>query len=370
MQHSLREETSIMRLIDTGFTLAERELLEQALGADQNVLWYGRPVGALRIGVHASGMIVGAIFGIGMWHLGCTVWSGAGEGVGVSRIILTCFMLPFVIASISMLLSPWIARRRRRRTAYVLTRSHALVLVPERFGRMKLSSYEVRPDMVLRREVLKDGSGSLVFDCTEVQGKNGTHRVEYGFLEVPDVQRVEALLEELMLGRSMPESSSLSDEKIAEEPEKSGLGWISMSVFTLVGTALLVFSAWLAFSCYTKAKTGERVEGVVVAMDYYHRNSRRSNEAPVFLFTDHEGKEHRIRHNVSSNLPLWEIGEKVPLIYVPERSHPVIVDTFFGKYGFAFFVALFGVIIGGLGVGAICSSLSGKYRRRAGNAGA
>lgn len=334
-----------MKLIDTDFTLAEREQLEAAMGSDKTVLWAGRPVAkawsAESVMAVCSGVVASGILG----YMTATIWGGNCCNSLMPNLIFSCFLLPFWGVVLWQLLTPWRQLRRRRRTAYMLTAQQAVVLEPTWFGRQKLTAYPVQPGMVKEREVVPDGSGSLVFAYRVVHGKNGSRQIPQGFLNIPQVQQVTEILDSLAAGEYV-----LSDAAPAESAQqqaaggKSVVGVIFGCIFALAGIAMLVFSGGMISDSYQIVTDGVAVQGEVVSLKRERSSGRRGGSSyyPIFRFTAQDGQEYRVKHNQGSNPPAWKKGEKVELLYLPDEPEKAVPNTFWGKYGASVILVVMG----------------------------
>ena len=334
-----------MNLIDTDFSLAEREQLEAAMGSDKTVLWAGRPVekawSAESVMAVCSGVVASGILG----YMTATIWGGNCCNSLMPNLIFSCFLLPFWGVVLWQLLTPWRQLRRRRRTAYMLTPQQAVVLEPTWFGKQKMIAYPVLPGMVKEREVAPDGSGSLVFAYRVVHGKNGSRQLPQGFLNIPQVQQVTEILDSLAAGEYV-----LSDAAPAESGQqqaaggKSVIGVIFGCVFALAGLGALVCSGVTAVDSHQIVEGGITAQGEVVSLKRERSRGRRGGGSyyPVFRFTAQDGQEYRVKHNQGSNPPAWTKGEKVELIYLPDNPEKAVPNTFWGKYAVPFFLAIFG----------------------------
>lgn len=342
-----------MELIDTDLSLAEREQAEAAMGSDKQVLWFGRPVAKAWTLGSALSALSGAV-ACGFLGYVAHQFLGAGCKSDLTfNLIFCCFLTPFIIVALSQLLMPWRQLRRLRRTAYLLTAQQAMVLEPGWFGKRKLSIYPVQPGMVKEREVAPDGSGSLVFAYREVQGKHGTHRVQQGFLNIPQVQQMAELLDSLTAGESAPAETPQEAALSKPASGKKSLGGVIIGcVFALVGVGALVGAGVTAHTAYQVSADGFIAQGEVVSLKRERSSGRRGSRTsyyPVFRFTAQDGREYRVKHNQGSNPPAWKKGEKVELIYLPDNPETAVPNTFWGKYAVPFFLAIFGTAFSVMG---------------------
>ena len=97
-----------------------------------------------------------------------------------------------------MLSSPYWARRKARRSAYVLTDRRAILFTAGGRGSVTIRSFEPERLTDLRREQHADGSGDLVFAQDIRRDSDGDrHSTGVGFLAIREVKAVEELVRAL-----------------------------------------------------------------------------------------------------------------------------------------------------------------------------
>lgn len=354
----------VMQLIDTDLTLDEREQVETAMGSDKRVLWFGRPV----VKAWTVETTISSAFGLVAAAFLCPflaeLWSWVDAGGGyLFPALFACFLIPFVSGALALLTAPWRRQFRLRRTAYLLTPQRALALEPGRFGKRKLSAWTLHPGMVLEREVAADGSGSLVFAYREEQGKNGTHRKPVGFLHLPHVQEVAALLEEW--AAELPvQTESPQVEQGEPARRKSISGALFCAVFLLVGSGILVVAGTKAVNSLQLDVSGVTVPGEVVELGKEKDSEGSTVYYPVFRFTTQNGTEYCVKHDVGSSSPVWSMGEKTEMIYLPDKPKTARPNTFWSKYLASIALGIFGLVFASVGGLGIFCSLTGKFHRR------
>ncbi len=178
-----------MKLADTELNYQERLMVENNLMRDEEILWVGKPVPRL-----FSAANLGAFIFSLPWLGFIAFWTwGAAQGSA----IFACFSIPFWCVGIGLFCSPWWGVRRQKRTVYLVTNRRAMELYPGIFGSFKSHVWPLEPGMVKSCTVRKDGSGDLIMGYEERCGKHGTHTVPSGFMNVPEVRRVEQFLYDL-----------------------------------------------------------------------------------------------------------------------------------------------------------------------------
>jgi len=173
-------------------------LYDQELERGESTRWSGHP-NARRIALKALPVLLFAI----PWTAFALFWMAGAAGFKVPdfskpgiQTFFPLFGIPFVLIGLLMLSAPYWAWRGARRTGYFITDRRVIIIEKGWRG------FEVRTflpgqlgEMV--RTQRKDGSGDLVFDREYRHGKNGTQTVRIGFLGIPDVRQVEAIIRKL-----------------------------------------------------------------------------------------------------------------------------------------------------------------------------
>ena len=162
------------------------------LDADEEILWQGRPDGALSLkpeniplalfGMVFAGfalfwMIMAASAGGAFWSFGLIHFS-----VGIAMIIGPSF---------------WSAYRRRH-SWYTLTNTRAFIATDMKVQGRRLKSYPISRDTPLE---LIDGSPPTIQFATETrQGKNRPYQVAIGFERIIDARDVYEMMRDIQIG--------------------------------------------------------------------------------------------------------------------------------------------------------------------------
>ena len=194
------EVTDSMKLTDTELALCDREWVERVLQPGEEVLMVCKPQARLWRSEYSDG----ALFAI--------VWIAAVCGFSIvlvphvlaeafekpAGLLVLLFMLPFWLVSAVFISLPWLNRAVARRTIYLLTNRRAVVLAPNYLMRPTQTDYPLVPDMIQDVRVRPDGSGDVVLGYEECNTRHGTHLEPKGFMRVPQVQQVSAIVREYM----------------------------------------------------------------------------------------------------------------------------------------------------------------------------
>lgn len=178
-----------MKLADTDLSFADRQMVECNLMQKEEVLWVGKPIPRL----FSAGSLGAFIFSL-PWLAFISFWTFMAAQ---ASLIFAAFSIPFWCIGIGLFSSPWWGLRKQKRTVQVITNRRAMELYPGFFGSMKSHVWPLEPGMVKSCTVRKDGSGDLILGYETRHSKNGTHTVAQGFMNVPEVRRLEQFLYEL-----------------------------------------------------------------------------------------------------------------------------------------------------------------------------
>jgi len=135
------------------------------------------------------------------------------------------------------------------------------------------------------------------------------------------------------------------------------LFWIGF-IFASIGGILVTGAvlAWLADQRH--AASASSAPGIVVQLNL-QSGGNGATYAPVVDWTDASGKRHLLVSNIRSNPPAFERGEKVTVLYDPEKPSKATIDTFGQRFT--------GILIFG-GIGLVFALIGGPilylYMRR------
>ncbi len=184
-------------------TPRELESVRRCLLPGEEIYWGTRPVARFRHGenclLSVFLMAFASIFAYaalhGEWEPGTT---SGGAVVGDVLFMLFAFVVGGLGAA--LFLSPFFHHYRLRHTLYIITNRRALVVAP---GRSRTQAFELDDYMLRWRRVQKDAQGDLVFH--EEGGRESFSGV--GFLNLPDVQLAERMLNEALAARQQHSQS-------------------------------------------------------------------------------------------------------------------------------------------------------------------
>lgn len=245
------DELQTMKLGDMDLNKRDREWVERVLQPGEELLMVCKPQARLWRSEYAYGALFAAVW-IGMVALFTrfvvpTVLDEVAENPKVLFLLL--FMLPFWLVSLGVMMAPWRNRTVARRTLYLLTNRRAVVLKPTFLLIPTQADYPMESDMIRDIVVRADGSGDVVLGYVTHSTRNGTYDEPMGFMRVPHVERVAALLRKHMPaapplpepgagGGSRPFELSSDDDRPVEFPNV--LQVIVGCVFVFFGTTVVV----------------------------------------------------------------------------------------------------------------------------------
>ena len=228
------------------------------------------------------------------------------------------FLLPFWLVGVGLLISPLWKRYRVLHSVYVVTQKRAIILQP--------SSLLLRPETLtwhLNNQLVKeitanlDGSGNIVFEYKRVHTKHGYKDVPVGFISVPEVDRVYAILKQQIETNST--AHKIGNEwaiSPAVNPPEHRTSWKMMLFFVIIGLGIFLFGAHKSRESYHIMQHGVDADATVVDMEY-RKVKRKQREYPVVQFTDEQGQEHTVTSEQHTHC--IEVGSLQPIRYLPQN---------------------------------------------------
>jgi hypothetical protein len=138
------------------------------------------------------------------------------------------------------------------------------------------------------------------------------------------------------------------------------LSWI----FGAVGVGLLIGAGVAAtLTVQFRARSVEASGKIVDQTDGSRSSGGGRSYAPVFEFIDADGQRHRVRANVSSNPPAYDVGDAVTVRYDPRRPEHARIDSFLENWFVATLLGGLGVVFAGIAAGFVVSGVAGRRRR-------
>ena len=118
------------------------------------------------------------------------------------------------------------------------------------------------------------------------------------------------------------------------------------SIVLITGFVLLIISLTTFKNCLKLTKSGNKTIATVIDLQKNAENAF----TPIFKFTTYTGEAITFKGFGASSPPAFNIGEKVNIVYDPEKPGNAKVLTYFGVFGLAIILAAISmpmIIIGG-----------------------
>jgi hypothetical protein len=113
--------------------------------------------------------------------------------------------------------------------------------------------------------------------------------------------------------------------------------WVS----AISGPLFLIGAAFAYSHARAFVTRAVRAEGTVVEL-VDRGGSSGTTYAPVFLFTDAADAKHKVYSSLSSYPPAYEVGEKVTILYDPDKPQKAKIEGFFSLWLVPFILAAIG----------------------------
>ncbi len=246
---------------------------------------------------------------------------------------LTLFLLllPFWAAGIGVAISPFWRRKRVNNTLYVVTNRRAIIAQPSPFLlQPETRTWYLEPGLVKSVYAQSDGCGDIVFDYRKVRTKHGWRDVPEGFLSVPELDRVNALLQELIeTACTQPEDAApapqapWADTNLPPVPPRKRISW--KWGFLLISPGLMLMCVY----GMVKLKHSRMVEqGIITQAEVQYRSDEPLPNLAV-SFRGADGEEYNEVHTIthSDDYVKYHPGDKVKICYMPNNPYRVaLVD--------------------------------------------
>jgi hypothetical protein len=172
-----------------------RSLVESEISGEQ-ALWIDQPIP----GRYARQAWILTLFGI-PWTVFSIIWTwgafhAARQFPGSQiAILFPLFGVPFILAGLGMLFSPYWLKLRARNTVYILTQRRAIIISCGWLGGLNVRSFEPARMRDIQRRQHADGSGDIIFlHDWRYDAHGNSYSTNVGFKAVRDVKSVEDLI--------------------------------------------------------------------------------------------------------------------------------------------------------------------------------
>ena len=114
------------------------------------------------------------------------------------------------------------------------------------------------------------------------------------------------------------------------------------AIFFLAGTFFSIAGLWNLAEINVIAANGKSTTGQVYHISRHHssgglRGGGGTSYRHWVSFTDEKGTEHQFRNRLGGAKGFWDVGETVEVIYDPSDPDNAVINSFWGRFGFAFF---------------------------------
>ena len=310
--------------------------------------------------------------------------------------------LPFWALAVALVCSPWLHRRRRERTVYLLTDKRVLVLEPGLLFGARVVAYPLQPNPV--KEVRRGDSdyGDIIFGY-EHRWKLGTriHRgpSPVGFMAVPQVDALAAMIAEQVAATprsallpsalppsfaGLPTATDSWGNYVPVNPNRGIMVGVG-AAFSAISLIFLILGILMLRSDARFEQEAVRTAGSVVSVrkEFHEESEHRSHrhhrghgagvririEAerkprgtwlyyPTYQFSDAAGNLHQFESNVGSTRYNFPIGHPVEVMYLP--ANPAEARLFDDGPGIGLVLTLVGGFVLVIGGGVLAGGLMMK----------
>ena len=120
--------------------------------------------------------------------------------------------------------------------------------------------------------------------------------------------------------------------------------------FLVPGVLMLIVGFGLAFKQFSFRQKALRADGLVIGNRAYDDSDNGRTYRPEVEYTGSDGLRHTFVSGVVSSPPSFKQGDRVKVLYSPDRPDDVAIDTFFQQW--------FGTLMSG-SLGAVFTSVGG-----------
>ena len=123
-------------------------------------------------------------------------------------------------------------------------------------------------------------------------------------------------------------------------------------LFTLFGAVMLAGTFYLSRDTRAFLASAVQAEGKVIELVRSHKTYR-----PVIRFIDRRGQAVEFTSSAGSSPPIYAVGEKVAVLYLPEKPRNAEVDDFFVIWGGLIILGILGIVFFLIGAGLFVATL-------------
>jgi hypothetical protein len=122
-------------------------------------------------------------------------------------------------------------------------------------------------------------------------------------------------------------------ETVQQKMDKRAFQWTKICGKLLILIAIIVWiiaGLLLKNSIQFKNRAVETT-GIVTSIES-EQSTEGTTYYPVFLFTDHDGREHAVRSSFGSNPPMYTVQDRIQILYDPASPEKAKVSSFWSLY--------------------------------------
>lgn len=131
-------------------------------------------------------------------------------------------------------------------------------------------------------------------------------------------------------------------------------------VFPLVGGLLFAIGAFLFVRTRIFLGKAQEVKGTVIQMVYSHSSEGGGGYSPVYQFRTITGQTITVQDNLSTNPPMFQVGQTIDVLYDPENPQSARIKRFMSLYFTTILLCGMGAIFGCVGIVLLVFNLMDK----------
>lgn len=125
-------------------------------------------------------------------------------------------------------------------------------------------------------------------------------------------------------------------------------------IIVLAGCLLLIATAATGLHAWNFTRHAVKASGTIIEMrPRYDRESNSTSYSPTFRFRDGQGGEHTVDCNFSTYPPLFQIGEKVNVLFRPDAPDKARIDSYWEVWGATTLLGGFSGVLLCIGLGLL-----------------
>lgn len=121
-------------------------------------------------------------------------------------------------------------------------------------------------------------------------------------------------------------------------------------VFPLVGGLLFAIGAFLFIRTRIFLGKAQETQGTVIEMVWSSSSDGGGGYSPVYQFRAINGQMIKVKDNLSTNPPMFQVGQTIDVLYDPENPQDARIKKFWSLYFTSILLCGMGFIFGGVGI--------------------